>query len=304
MHGRNGISAGENRTYSVSQRARKRESHLARLDYEPTGPYALDLEIFSVANLRRRFGRQLQLPHRYAFGMLLCVTRGECTQWVDFKSVRCKAGSVLVLRPGQAHRFGGEQGWDGWILLFRPEFISTPQVPEHVALRDPVNRIVLDAILRMKEDAEIAASAPDVNALLRQQFYALLLRLSIARGGTDPEPDVASNSVRRFTAFQQLVESHFAKWHQVAQYANRLGCSEKSLTRAAAQVAGVTGKTLIAARINLEAKRLLAHSTMSVTLIAEHLGFEDPTNFVKFFKREAACTPGEFRRLNRSAHLA
>ena len=291
----------------MSQRARKRATHLARLDYEPTGPYALDLEIFSVSNLRRRFGRELQLPHRYTFGMLLYITRGECSQWVDFKSVRCKAASVLVLRPGQAHRFGDEQGWDGWILLFRPEFITTPQVPEHMALRDAVSRIVLDAILRMKEDAQIDAPAADVNALLRYEFYALLARLSIAEGRTDPESSVTSSSVQRFKAFQQLVESHFATWHRVAQYASRLGCSEKSLTRAALQVTGVSGKTLIAARINLEAKRLLAHSPMPVTLIAEHLGFEDPTNFVKFFKREAACTPGEFRRrqgLSRSAHLA
>jgi AraC-like DNA-binding protein len=244
--------------------------------------------------------------------MLLCITRGECTQRVDFKSVRCKAGSVLVLRPGQAHRFGDEQGWDGWILLFRPEFIMTQRsrpragdhcadevtqkLPEHVALRDPVHRVVLEAILHMRDDAEIAAPVVEVNALLRHQFYALLQRLSIAQGGTDPESEVTSKSVERFKAFRQLVESHFAKWHQVAQYANSLGCSEKSLTRAAARVAGVTAKNLIASRINLEAKRLLAHSTMAITRIGEQLGFEDPTNFVKFFKRETLGTPGEFRR--------
>jgi AraC-like DNA-binding protein len=304
----------------MSQRTRKRESDVTRLDYEPTGPYALDLEIFSVSNLRRRLGKQLQLPHRYSFGMLLCVTRGECTQLIDFKSVRCKAGSVLVLRPGQAHRFGGEQGWDGWILLFRPEFILTPQplrqagdsrlpeaMPDHVSLRTPVHRIVIDTILRMKEDAGIEAPAADVNALLRHQFSALLARLSIAQGRVDPESEVTSSSVQRFKAFQQLVETRFAQWHQVAQYANRLGCSEKSLTRAALQVTGVAAKAVIAARINLEAKRLLAHSTVPVTLIGERLGFDDPTHFVKFFKREAACTPGQFRRrqgLSRSAHLA
>jgi AraC-like DNA-binding protein len=34
---------------------------------------------------------------------------------------------------------------------------------------------------------------------------------------------------------------------------------------------------------------------MSISLIGERLGFQDPTNFVKFFKREVGCTPGEFR---------
>jgi AraC-like DNA-binding protein len=46
----------------------------------------------------------------------------------------------------------------------------------------------------------------------------------------------------------------------------------------------------------LEAKRLLAYTTLPIALIGDRLGFDDPTNFVKFFKREAGCTPGEFRR--------
>lgn len=75
-----------------------------------------------------------------------------------------------------------------------------------------------------------------------------------------------------------------------------MGCSAKTLTRAAREVAGVQAKTFITRRITLEAKRLLAHGASSIALIGERLGFEDPTNFVKFFKREAGCTPGEFRR--------
>ena len=91
------------------------------------------------------------------------------------------------------------------------------------------------------------------------------------------------------------MESHFAEWHQVAQYADRMGCTQKSLTRAAMQLADVTAKAVDASRIILEAKRLLVHSTMSIALIGEQLGFGVPANFSKFFKREVACTPREFR---------
>jgi AraC-like DNA-binding protein len=96
--------------------------------------------------------------------------------------------------------------------------------------------------------------------------------------------------------FQRLVERSFWKRHRVVEYADLLGCSEKSLTRAAMEVAGVKAKAFITSRINLEAKRLLAHTALSIALIGERLGFPDPTNFVKFFKREVGCTPGEFRR--------
>jgi AraC-like DNA-binding protein/mannose-6-phosphate isomerase-like protein (cupin superfamily) len=310
------MQLGRKRTHRATRRNSPRASDITRLEYRPEGAYALDLEIFSISNLRSRFGKRIvRLPHRYTFCMLLCVTRGECTQLVNFKAVKCKAGSMLALRPGQTHRFGDEQGWDGWIVLFRSEFILTPQpvlhsadfksggptqgLPDHLALSEHEQRIVTDAIAQMSEDSDIAAPAAAINALLRQQLYTLLLRLSIVQDGGDSEFDLTSNSTQRFRTFQQLVEINFAKWHCVAQYASPLRCSGKTLTRAALQLAGVTAKAVIASRINLEAKRLLAHSTMSVTHIGERLGFEDPTNFVKFFRRETACTPGEFRRRQR-----
>jgi AraC-like DNA-binding protein len=39
-----------------------------------------------------------------------------------------------------------------------------------------------------------------------------------------------------------------------------------------------------------------ASSGALVAAIAEALGFEEATNFVKFFKRETRVTPGAFRR--------
>jgi AraC-like DNA-binding protein len=55
-------------------------------------------------------------------------------------------------------------------------------------------------------------------------------------------------------------------------------------------------KAFIATRLALEAKRLLTHSALSVGAIADRLGFDDASNFVKFFRRHAGCAPTEFRR--------
>ena len=72
------------------------------------------------------------------------------------------------------------------------------------------------------------------------------------------------------------------------------GC-ERTLTRTALAVVGTTAKGFIAARVALEAKRLLVHTALQVGVIAIELGFEDPSNFVKFFKRESGRTPLQFR---------
>lgn len=231
---------------------------------------------------------------------------------IDFKLIACKPGSLLAASPAQAHRFGFEKGWDGWVVLFRQEFLLSSQatapvtglrlsaglqrMPEHLCLRQHERRVVMGAIMQMRKDCRIEAPPDQLHALLRHQLYALLLRLTVLHDRQQALENTTSNGLQRFRNFQRLVERSFWKWHRVAKYADLLGCSEKSLTRAAMEVAGVKAKAFITSRINLEAKRLLAHTALSIALIGERLGFQDPTNFVKFFKREVGCTPGEFRR--------
>lgn len=60
---------------------------------------------------------------------------------------------------------------------------------------------------------------------------------------------------------------------------------------------------MIATRIALEAKRLLVHTSLTVALIADELGFDDPSNFVKFFRREVGCAPIEVRARYQPADL-
>jgi AraC-like DNA-binding protein len=237
---------------------------------------------------------------------------------IDFKRIACKPGSLLAFHPAQAHRFSFEQEWDGFLVLFRPEFLFPSQatapnagiefaaglewLPEHFFLHEHERRVVIGAIVQMRKDCRIEAPPEQLHALLRHQLYALLLRLAILHGRRQAHGSTTSVGLQRFRDFRRLVEKKFCKWHRVSEYAELLGCSEKTLTRASVEVAGVKAKAFITLRINLEAKRLLAHSALPITLISERLGFQDPTNFVKFFKREVACTPGEFRRRPSDVH--
>ena len=288
---------------------------IQRLGYRPQTPYQLDLEVFSVADLRHRGKEQVQVTHRYEFHTLVCVTQGKCTQMVDFKSIACAPGSLLVLRAGQAHNYGQDEDWDGWNMLFRPEFVlpvsttshdlklalDLERLPEHMVLSSQELRKATDLFLQMREDTLIDAPQEDVHALLRHQLHTLLTRLSILQGRRQAQEPLVSPVSQRFQRFQKLVDERFAQWHQVADYASQLGYTEKSLARAVAAAMGMTAKAFIAARINLEAKRLLVHTDIPVVTIAEKLGFDEPTNFSKFFKREAGCTPMEFRRRQKSS---
>ncbi len=298
---------------SMLAREKKQKDRIERRGYSPPEGHQLDVEIVSMSDLRQRVGKgHLQRVHRIEFHMLICVTRGECTHLVDFTPVHCRPSSLLALHPSQAEQFDADQDWDGWLVLFRPEFLlpshtkapvsnlsatrGLEHLPKHSSLQDHQLRFVLDAVHQMREDSRIEAPSAEVHALLRHDLHALLLRLSIMQGRVAAQRNATSLGLQLFRSFQKLVEKNFAQLHQVADYADLLGCSGKSLTRAAMEVAGVKAKEVIASRINLEAKRLLAYTTLPIALIGDSLGFDEATNFVKFFKREAGCTPGEFRR--------
>ena len=292
---------------------------IEQLSYRPSIPYRLDLEIFSISDLRRRVRKEkLHATYQYTFHELVCVTSGKCTQLVDGKPIHCEPGSLLVLRPGQTHNFGPEENWHGWLILFRPEFllptsvadpdlklmVGLEKLPERLSLSDDELRSITAVITQMREDTGINAQPKDLHALLRYQLYTLLLRLTIVQDRQELQSSANSRLLQRFKKFQQLVEKNFARWRQVADYAKQLGCSEKSLTRAAMETIGINAKALIASRINLEAKRLLSHTDLSVALISESLRFVESTNFIKFFKRETGCTPIEFRRQHDAINTA
>ncbi|MGZ2433985.1 AraC-like DNA-binding protein [Rhizobium pisi] len=241
--------------------------------------------------------------------MLILVTRGECTHVTDFEAVRCRVGSLMLLKPSQAEMFDAVSDWDGWVILFEPEFLFPVQLEltsdvtllnriEDLAqcmhLTRNVSSHLEAAIKQMRDCCEIEASIADVNAVLRYYLSALLLRICLMHGGVT-EKALTNPDVVRFRQFKQTVAVNFCRWHQVCDYARALECSDRTLTRATLSVAGVSAKRFILDRIILESKRLLAYTSLPTSEISSRLGFDEATNFVKFFRRETGSTPGIFR---------
>lgn len=296
-----------------------------RLTYSPGSPYPYDLEVFRLSDLKRRSTVQaMRRTYCYEFYMLICVTEGQCTHFVDFEPVECIAGTLLTLRPGQAHNFGSEEGWDGWIVLLRPEFLLSAEaeiapvldrLPGSICLDPAELKRAMQDIQCIHDDARLGlpkrpeeqsgAEAGDVSAsclsvevhvLLRYRFYALLTWLTVLHGQRQEPASQQSGMLLRFRQFQELVDEHFSQWSQVGDYASYLGCTEKSLTRATLAAQGISAKAYLSKRIVLEAKRLLTHTDLPIGALSERLGFGEVDRFCKFFKRETSFTPKDFRK--------
>ena len=287
---------------------------IRRLGYEPSGSYEWDLEILRFSELRRRVGvDHLARTYRYGFFFLFCITKGTCTTVVDFREVLGRPGSLIVVRPQQTHRIVLEQDCEGLILLFKEEFLvptvgaevvaelkvvaGLAKLPDHVVLSEADFASMVATVEQMERDAQLQAQASVVNAILRHSLMSLLLRLDLAFAQTNQTQSSHPVHWDRFSRFQELVEKNFAQWHDVDTYARQLGCSERSLTRATLEAIDCSAKSFILSKICLEAKRLLVQTSLPVTTIAAMLGFQEATNFGKFFRRLEGCTPGQFRKV-------
>jgi AraC-like DNA-binding protein len=293
------------------------------VEYRTPADYALDVELYPLAELRRRVGdayaRGLE---RIDFHCLICLTAGRYVHMVDFETEAMATGSLLFLQPGQVHCFGDLSACDGWVLVFKGELLpartesATHAAADksvdplelgrlsdlqrsHLRLAGATRRAVTETLERMADDARRPASR-GLSLLLRSQVQSLLMRVWLDATASEADSRTEPAVLRRYRRFRAAVERDFMRWHAVATYAARLGCSEKSLTRAALAVTDRTAKAVISDRLVLEAKRLLAHTLLPVAVVGDQLGFGEATNFVKFFRREAGMTPGAFRAEQRS----
>ncbi|NBE85088.1 helix-turn-helix domain-containing protein [Micromonospora sp. NEAU-HG-1] len=234
--------------------------------------------------------------------LMVLVTGGHGTAELDFWPLPCRPGTLLRVRPGQALRCTGRQldavvlRWTPAALLRNPGLDGDADVPAHQQLAGEDEDAVLNEVTQLVVDLRRQPDVPAARALLRHQLAVLVLRLTLlAAGPTDPAQAGRRVESATFRRLCQEVERGYQHTRRVEDYAARIGCSVRTLTRACLAVTGRSAKQVIDERVALQASRLLAASDEPIARIGHRLGFPEPTNFGRFFTREAGVSPGAFR---------
>ena len=264
----------------------------------PDDAYRLDIELVDAPELRARVASD---PHRgyerIDFQCFVYVCSGSYRHVVDFETHELEERSCLVISPGQVHRFGPPSEWTGWMLIVSGHQVSDDAraLPAHIRLDRALGEAVTELFERMQADATSPAHRRRLVQLLALQTAVLVSRLALGASTASASRLVDPRLLSRYREYRTAVDVDHPRWHLVAPYARHLGCSAKSLNRACRAVADTSAKDVIVARIVLEAKRRLALTADPVAAISRQLGFDEATNFVKYFRRETGMTPTAFR---------
>lgn len=107
--------------------------------------------------------------------------------------------------------------------------------------------------------------------------------------------DLNNDQIDVIRKFNVLVDTHYKTKRKVAEYADLLFKSPKTLSNLFAKYNQKSPQQIILERIALEAKRLMQFTDKQNQEIAFELGFNDSAHFSSFFKKMTTVSPTQYR---------
>lgn len=251
--------------------------------------------------------------HVHSFYEILWFQEGTGRHTVDFIDYQVKPGTIFFLSPGQIHHFDVREGYKGIAIKMCNDLMKTSS-PDNLFLTynsfytydsapyylidEATARTLQTLVDEMEEEAGRHGEFGNIDLLksLLCIFLVKIQRLGIRETGTSLSNLKPSHQL--FIRFRQLVEQEYSRLHTVQEYADRLNVALRTLSKCVGECAQRSPLTFINERIILEAKRMVKYTNMMIKEIAFELGYEDPSYFVKFFKRQTGYLPSDFRELD------
>lgn len=214
------------------------------------------------------------------------------------KVVVKKIGRIMFLRFNRPFfcisDHDGEVGCKG-ILFFGASRVPVISIPENEIEK---MEVMWKAFLLEMDSADNLQI--DMLQMMLKRYLILCTRIYKTQNAL-PEKEVDYDIQREFN---YLIEHHFKTKHTVAEYAELLFKSPKTISNIFSKVGSKTPLHYIHDRKMLEARRLLHYSDKSIKEIAYEIGYQDIQTFSRFFKKQEGVSPKEFKESKHSGTIA
>lgn len=261
-----------------------------------------------VFDANRHFA--VKYPHRHDFFEVLFLQKGSGYHVIDGNNYEIKPPCVFFLSPGQAHKLELSHDIEGYIFIFTSDFYLLNRRNQNSLIEFPFFYTIhqdnpplqlasnadvgfLETLFRQSitETAQPGKYTPD----LLRSILDLILTTCAARYQENEHLHHKGKGLILVKQFFQLLEENHLKNLSLNDYAEMIGVTPNHLTQMVKTLTGKTSSQIIKAKQLLEIKRLLVHTNLTVSEIANQLSFEDQSYFTRFFKRETGVTPVQFR---------
>ena len=248
-------------------------------------------------------------PHQLDFYLLAFYTAGETEHLVDFIWHKATQNTLIYLTKGQINAFKFRENVKGYLILFSEDYFESQlnKLPKNAIIR-----LFTSHLFSPKIQVPLSSNVTNYLHLFYEEFYndkgefnkkniidslytVIFSKLEqLKQYQTFHLKE--SKKLESFLKFKSLLEQNYMKSRNADFYAKKMNITYKHLNIICKELVDVTAKKFIDEFIILEAKRKLINSAVKSTELAYSLGFEEPTNFVKYFKKYTGLTPNKFKK--------
>lgn len=231
---------------------------------------------------------------------------------IDNTSIDTGKGHLLFISPGQSLLINssGTHFWDiGYLIVFTVEFLDFCSSNFHIIQEFPFfnmhsspvfytddtsNQLFVEYMDKLYQEFQ---NLNESNIqIIKSLLTIILYEIKRASDNHLLKPANFSRKEEITYAFENLIKRTKKKNQKVSYYANQLHISPIYLTECVKHTMNTSAKKVISEYIVMEAKSLLNHSNKTIEQISWQLGFNDPSNFMTFFKKNTNFTPNQYRR--------
>lgn len=284
------------------------EDEIIKYEFKPGLP--VEFEIVDIPEIFKQHRASMIKPHRTGFYHIYWVRKGGGSHLVDFSPIELQENMLLFLNKDTVQIFNPDTALNAKAILFTKAFFSTSEADIHflnesILFNDlftistvqitPESFSTFDELFSMMEYESTKAKDAYHAKILQRLLYTFLLHAEREKK-TQQFIEIKSSADRDYLMlFRELLEAEFKRNKQVTYYSSKLNITDRRLNQVTTKTIGKKAKQAIDERVVLEAKRLLAHTNCSIKKVGFNLGFVEPTNFIKYFKKHACSTPVQFK---------
>lgn len=254
-------------------------------------------------------------PHFHSqLYQIFLVRKGRAKIYLSAQQYTLEGSFLIFIPPNIIHGFDFDTDIDGEILSFSAYFVTTlinrfTQLSKH--LNQPIMistatntakeiKLLFETYYRLREIYHAAKTPLHEIFIHIKVADALMQTVAIQPEKKALSTTIQYSDLELFKTFQEIVKKEISPFKPLEEYAQQLNISLSHLNRICRNIEDASPLNIIQKEIINMAKILLMNEKVNISDIAYSLGFNDPSYFIRLFKKKVGTTP----KIYRSHHLA
>jgi len=271
--------------------------------------------VYEIDSYLKKYDKKRRKAHAANHYQIIWFKKGSGRYFVDFKAYDVDENTLFFLTKNDIHYFDRNTNYKGVLIQFNEEFLiqnnndiafffkhnlfNNQKQPSCSLNTD--DTFILDEYLNLIKN-ELTDKKESSHELLRCYLKVFLIQLQYRwqKSNTIDGRRVLPEDKKQLQLikFVNSIEENYKKRLKISDYAGLLQISPRTLSDLTSQLLDKSPSEMIHERIIAEAQRLLLDTDYNINKIGYHLGFDDDSYFVKYFKKHASISPLDFRTFN------